>query len=447
MSSLDRAFFRAYAKEQPVMAAEPEPAAPAEGASPYVYVQSQRRPQLRYRIEPTHAPWGATPATEVREPIAVPDQDGHHLAADEAMSTPAWVSAGEAHLAEPAELPPPILPVPPKARQVAAPVEPPMPVAPADPFSGGIVCLPGMEAPESNYLATLVAADEVAEIVAPIAVQVAEPVTVAPAPVVEKLPEPSQQPEAVPTAAAVPPPAKQVENAPLAEITPPVVDRAALLAEESAAFWEVDRYLYPTITDRLLSRYEYFAHAGDKLKQAAQAGLKVLGITGVGRDEGRSTLAICLARAAARSGLKVVLIDCDFQRPRLAQHIGLDVATGWESVALDAVALAEVAIRSLEDGVTLLPLLDEAKTNTLSLTDDRVAKILAQARQNNDVVILDIGPLDAAAAHHASAATPLDAAIVVWDRRRRKLEEAEAVAKSLSAAGVEAVGIAENFAG
>ena len=446
MSSLDRAFFRAYAKEQPVMAAESEPAAPAEGASPYVYVQSQRRPQLRYRIEPTHAPWGATPATEVLAPTAVPDQDDYQLAADEATSTPAWVSAGEAHLAEPAELPPPVVPVPPKARQVAAPVEPSTSVS-VDPFSGGIVCLPGMEAPESNYLATLVAAGEVAEIIAPIAVQVAEPVTVPPAPVLEKLPEPSQQPEAVPTAAAVTPPAKQVENAPLAEITPPVADRAALLAEESAAFWEVDRYLYPTVTDRLLSRYEYFAHAGDKLKQAAQAGLKVLGITGVGRDEGRSTLAICLARAAARSGLKVVLIDCDFQRPRLAQHIGLDVVAGWESVALGEVALAEIAIRSLEDGVTLLPLLDEAKTNALSLADDRVAKILAQARQNNDVVILDIGPLDAAAAHQASAATPLDAAIVVWDRRRRKLEEAEAAAKSLSEAGVEAVGIAENFAG
>ena len=41
----------------------------------------------------------------------------------------------------------------------------------------------------------------------------------------------------------------------------------------------------------------------------------------------------------------------------------------------------------------------------------------------------------------------LDAAIVVWDRRRRKLDEAQAVAQSLTAAGVEAVGIAENFAG
>jgi Mrp family chromosome partitioning ATPase len=211
----------------------------------------------------------------------------------------------------------------------------------------------------------------------------------------------------------------------------------------------VDRYLYPAVSDRLLSRYEYFTHAGDKLKQAAQAGLKVLGITGVGRDEGRSTLAICLARAAARSGLKVALVDCDFQHPQLAQLIGLDVASGWESVALGEIGVAEVAIRSLDDGILLLPLLDEAKTSSLSLNDARVARILAQARQTHDVVILDAGPLEAKAATEPdlSHASPLDAAIVVWDRRRRKLDEAEAVAQWLSAAGVEAVGIAENFAG
>jgi Mrp family chromosome partitioning ATPase len=108
-----------------------------------------------------------------------------------------------------------------------------------------------------------------------------------------------------------------------------------------------------------------------------------------------------------------------------------------------------VAIRSLDDGIVLLPLLDQVKTNSLSLTDDRVTRILAQARQTHDVVILDAGPLDAefATEPDSSRASPLDAAIVVWDRRRRKLDEAQAVAQRLSAAGVEAVGIAENFAG
>jgi Mrp family chromosome partitioning ATPase len=144
--------------------------------------------------------------------------------------------------------------------------------------------------------------------------------------------------------------------------------------------------------------------------------------------------------------LKVALIDCDFQHPRLAQGVGLDVAAGWESVVRGETTLAEVTIRSLEDGILLLPLLDEAKTNSLSMDDEQVQRILAQVRQSSDVVILDAGPMEATNSREVGRAS-LDAAIVVWDRRRRKLEEAETVAQQLSAAGVEAVGIAENFAG
>jgi len=323
-------------------------------------------------------------------------------------------------------------------------------VASPDPFAEGIVRLPGMDVPESNYLADLVSTGsvqwDVEEIATPPLAQVAEARARVP---VEVPSNDTQYSAAVEQTVAD----AVEESAPVVDIAEPASnaagDRTALLADENAAFWEVDRYLYPVLSDRLLSRYEYFTHAGDKLKQAAQAGLKVLGITGVGRDEGRSTLAICLARAAARSGLKVALIDCDFQRPQLAQLIGLDVASGWESVALGEIGVAEVAIRSLDDGILLLPLLDEAKTNSLSLNDDRVTRILAQARQTHDVVILDAGPLDAQVTTNPepSHASPLDAAIVVWDRRRRKLDEAQAVAQWLSAAGVEAVGIAENFAG
>lgn len=434
MSSLDRAFFRAYAKEQPVTP-DIDRAPTVSETSPYVHAQSSRQPQLRYRIEPTHAPWGAAAPGDA-ESIETPDiGDEYHLAdADDSFPATAWSSEGEAHLAVSQE--------PAAADVVARSMHTPdVKFALSDAYAEGIVCLPGMGVPEFNYLATLVT-EETTE-----GAEVDSTAIPAHSPVEAAEPEPSLAAE---SSAAYPPPAESIEPPTaaspeqpevLAEPTSPA-DRASLLADETAAFWEVDRYLYPAISDRLLNRYEYFAHSGEKLKQAAQAGLKVLGITGVGRDEGRSTLAICLARAAARSGLKVALMDCDFQHPRLAQGVGLDVAAGWESVVRGETALAEVAIRSLEDGVMLLPLLDEAQTSTLSMDDESVQQILAQVRQSSDVVILDAGPIDT-----PSGRSSLDAAIVVWDRRRRKLEEAETVAQRLSAAGVEAVGIAENFAG
>lgn len=488
MSSLDRAFFRAYAKEQPVeVPAEKASTAVAEGASPYVYFQSPRKPQLRYRIEPTHTPWGqgsGSPHVDVAPSQAPYEVDDYQLAepADEAVSSPAWSHEGEARLVAPAEIAPAcevdvelpaasviapapaIVPAPAIEAKLPAAATPTLwPAAEIDPVAQGIVCLPGMAMVESNYLAEFVAIEPVRS----------EPQPIAPPPPVVEHPEvKAPVAEATQLGSATPPetaeltfalepfpPAEAVEPAAAEDVaseqaTEPAAESAAnpssVLADHTAAFWEVDRYLYPAVSDRLLSRYEYFTHAGDKLKQAAAAGLKVLGITGVGRDEGRSTLSICLARAAARSGLKVVLIDCDFERPQLAQQIGLDVTSGWQSVARGELSLAEVAIRSLEDGILLLPLTDDPQTNSLSLSDQRVASILAKARAMYDVVILDVGPLDAARHADSSAVpqvSPLDAAIVVWDRRRRKLDEAQAVGQALSNAGVEAVGIAENFAG
>jgi Mrp family chromosome partitioning ATPase len=541
MSSLDRAFIRAYAKDQSKVASD---AAPAEQTTPEgegsTLYPSARQPERRYRIEPSAAPWGQS---TVRKPhldfsaVALPDDDMYNLAppAAEPQAPSVW-SAGAGsepvrlHLplfdAEPvappaprtappqpiiptqvapeAVAPAPAFPAPVTAQApvVSVPVEQPRrptaqaiptaaPVCPATPSaacatfepehvaspydSGPIVCLSGMQVPESNYLAALLATDHepastmpVTTMPAPVAASpcpaaalaaaspavcsapTLEPVAVAlEAPVaVPVQPEPAAPPEPVASATpAVVPPAES----PVAEVA--VEPEAALPANEIPAatspteispFWEVDQFLYPAVCDRLVSEYRYFAQAGEKMKLAAAAGVKVLAITGLGRDEGRTTLAICLARSAASAGLKVGLIDCDFQTPALAHQLGLEVSAGWQSVALDELALPEVAVRSVDDQITLLPLIGDRATAGLHLGHAQVGPIIAQAAASLDVVLLDIGPLDPALCS-PGCELPFDAAIVVWDRRHRTLEAAQAAAQLLSRAGIEAVGIAENF--
>jgi Mrp family chromosome partitioning ATPase len=421
------------------------------GVSPYVNYQPQRKPQLRYRIEPTHAPWGQTAVSSPHidaSPLELPDVDHASGAADEVSTATAWAAEGAATLVETAAIESDLQETveaieKPAPRQVVLPeVTAKLPERAPSPSSQeeGILCLPGMDVPESSYLAALLAAS--AATIESDAVIV--PTVLAPVPQPEPLVEPALTPivrpsfdveEAVNAQAPPAAPANAVE--PTSETTvPPSV-------ENTTAFWEVDQFFYPTISDRLLLEYDYFSQAGEKLKHASEAGLKVLGVTGVGRSEGRTTLAICLARAASRSGLKVGLIDCDFQRHLLAQTMGLDVSDGWQSVASGKLELAEVAVRSLGDGITLLPLTGEAAQGGLAFSDTRVARVLAEAKDLNDVVILDLGPLDPAT---VAAPLPLDAAIVVWDGRRRQREEVQAVARALHAAGTEAVGIAENFA-
>jgi Mrp family chromosome partitioning ATPase len=241
----------------------------------------------------------------------------------------------------------------------------------------------------------------------------------------------------------------------------PLAERPQAAADESIAahsasstlkrpcvpVWEVDRFLWPVTCEKLLQDEAYFAEAGEKLLAATRDGLKSLAITGSRRGEGRSTMALSLARSAARVGLSVAVVDADFARPQLAEMIGLEVSHSWEEAALGKIPLSEAAIKSLEDKITVLPLDASAAASSLSLADPRVTATLRALNATFDLVILDLGPLTPGnePLFPAGEACPVDAAVVVRDLRYASLSEAQAIGSRLHAAGLEAVGIAENF--
>ena len=240
------------------------------------------------------------------------------------------------------------------------------------------------------------------------------------------------------------------EKAPIQEpiVAAVEVELPAPTANTTHPVWEVDRFHWPRTCEKLLGEEDgYLATAGDKLLAAVQDGLRVLAITGTRRGEGRSTLALCLARAAARAGIEVAVMDADFRRPQLASKLGLETAFGWQDAALGKIPLSEAAIRSLADGITVMPLESAPGTRRLSLADARVTATIRAAAATFELLILDLGPIgqqEQLAFPHGEAC-PLDAAIVVRDLRFTSAEESEAVGEMLHAVGIEAVGVAENF--
>jgi Mrp family chromosome partitioning ATPase len=234
------------------------------------------------------------------------------------------------------------------------------------------------------------------------------------------------------------------------EITPetPPASEAGQGAKSALARWEVDRFHWPRTCEKLFNdEHGYLTRAGDKLLAAVQDGLRVLAVTGSRRGEGRSTLALCLARAAARAGIQTAVMDADFARPQLASKIAVEVAYGWQDAALGRVPLCEAAVKSVADKLTLLPLESSAATRSLSLADPRVTATIRAAAATFELLVLDMGPL---AAGEGIGFPPgesccLDAAIVVRDLRFATVAQSEAVGHVLHEAGVEAVGIAENF--
>jgi Mrp family chromosome partitioning ATPase len=212
--------------------------------------------------------------------------------------------------------------------------------------------------------------------------------------------------------------------------------------------WEVDRFQWPRTCEKLVADDSgYLATAGDKLLAAVQDGLKVLAITGTRRGEGRTTMALCLARMAAKAGVQVAIMDADFARPQIASKLGLETAHGWQDAALGKIPLSEAAVKSLADDITVLPLESSSVVKRLSLADPRVTATIRAVAATFELVVLDLGPIQAGEqlAFPRDEASPLDAAIVVRDVRFATTAEGETIGHMLQDLGVEAVGIAENF--
>lgn len=211
--------------------------------------------------------------------------------------------------------------------------------------------------------------------------------------------------------------------------------------------WEVDRWNWPSICQRLIeAEARYFQSVGKRLKDATVDSRHVVMITGARRGEGRTTLALCLARCAAQAGIDVALVDADLDNPQLGARLGMETPCSWLRAVVGTSSLSEAAVTSLEDKLTLFPLMQSAAAD-LQIAKLRSTDLLRLISEHFPLVIVDTGPLQPDDHHPfaSGADCPIDTAIVVRDLRNTGETKAQSVARLLQQRGVPAVGIAENF--
>jgi Mrp family chromosome partitioning ATPase len=217
-------------------------------------------------------------------------------------------------------------------------------------------------------------------------------------------------------------------------------------AQAFAPDWEVDRLAWPAICERLLeSEARYFGSVGQRLKEATRDSHHVMLISGTRRGEGRTTLALCLARCAAEAGIAVAVVDADLENPQLGSRLGIEPSCSWLQVVAGKSPLNEAAVLSLADGLTVFPL--TGWEDALPRGDPRCCTVLQAIAAHFPLVIVDTGPLAADGQHLFSTAddSPIDTAIVVRDLRHTTEKRTLAAAALLQRGSVPAVGIAENF--
>jgi Mrp family chromosome partitioning ATPase len=212
--------------------------------------------------------------------------------------------------------------------------------------------------------------------------------------------------------------------------------------------WEVDRFAWPEICEALYrDQRQYFSDAGQRLKAAATDGLNVLAITSPRRGEGKTTLALCLARCAVEAGLRVALIDADFTHPQLQTLLGMSETCSWHECFQNVQPLSDGAIVSREDELVIFPLTRAGRAVDVRASRESIAATVQQIASQFELVIIDLGSLDAGACElcDTASAQSANAVIVVRDLRRPDNGEIDDAVARIQATGISAVGIAENY--
>ena len=208
------------------------------------------------------------------------------------------------------------------------------------------------------------------------------------------------------------------------------------------AAWEVDSFEIPRRVAELFFDEEFFRVIAEHLGQSVKDGLRSVLVTSLMRGEGRSTVALGTAIAAAATGIRVALVDVDVDRPGQAEQLRMDVDADWIEMIRSGQPLENAAVVSIEDGVTLLPLLSHTDNPITPLELDCLTDRLTGCF---DLVMFDSSSVDDWATQRI--ASSIDSALIVRDVRSTSTAEIALAANRLRHLGLRGIGVVDNFSG
>ncbi len=204
-------------------------------------------------------------------------------------------------------------------------------------------------------------------------------------------------------------------------------------------------WLWPKVVDELIGRqWTSINQLGRSALGNSRDETRRFMVTSVNRGEGRTTIALALARWAAMTGHRTLLVDADLKRPGVTTALHIQSAGDWRTASLGfEVENNIVSCRSLP--VSLLPLSLNTNFETGPATLEQLIMQLAVAEQEFDCCVIDAGPIDELCQHIATVTRLASSIVVVNTHDSGVSPHLISACNTLWQMGKPAVAIADNF--
>jgi succinoglycan biosynthesis transport protein ExoP len=167
-------------------------------------------------------------------------------------------------------------------------------------------------------------------------------------------------------------------------------------------------------------------------------------ITSAEPGEGKTTTALALARVLAEQGERVLIIEGDLRRPSLAQSLEMPAdRPGLAQYLSRDERLADVTYATSIPNVSVLPAGAAAPAPSWLLQPERLQRLMVEAMEWAEFLIVDSPPLSAGADASLLAHAAGDVLFLVNEQRSRR-SKAVAAVRQLRQAGARVTGIILN---
>jgi capsular exopolysaccharide synthesis family protein len=154
-------------------------------------------------------------------------------------------------------------------------------------------------------------------------------------------------------------------------------------------------------------------------QQKARAGNAFV-FTSASLGEGKTSVVASLGRVAAKSGQRVMVIDCDLRRPQIHAALGLPNDSGLATYLKDGAPLEEVVKVDERSGahvITSGPAVDDPQ---VLFRLPAMERLLSYLRSQYDVVLIDVPPvLPVSDPRLLATLTDLTVFVIQWKRTAR----------------------------